>query len=109
MKYYGNFKIIGIYEFIVTENPLMGREIEKSPGIHKSYMSDEVNKIKFKYEKNYSTYEDFNKTNKYRKDVTSLLSYKKNDMQYYLSKNGRTNKFPSKEKKILKSLKQEVR
>jgi hypothetical protein len=81
MNYYGNLSINGVFYY---ENNY------KIPGGVTRY-SDEVNRIKSKFDESTSKYEDFNKTNKYIKNVNSLLSYKKFGRTIYLKNNKKYN------------------
>tara|TARA_R110002074_G_scaffold8763_3_gene35584 strand:+ start:2072 stop:2572 length:501 start_codon:yes stop_codon:yes gene_type:complete len=103
MNYYGNLNIDSIFYY---------EDGYKIPGGIIKY-SDEVNKIKSKFDESTSKYEDFNKTNKYIKNVNSILSYKKAGRTIHLTHNKKYNSMSKgirkKELQILKNLKQGVK
>jgi len=108
MRYYGNFKIKGLYGY-KKENDF--GDIIKQPGACYTY-TDEINKIHKTFSKTNLKYSDLNKTNKYIKNVESLLSYNRRDKTTLLCKNGRKGtalkKSQSRENNILKNLQQGV-
>ena len=103
MNYYGNFYIKSIFYY---------EDGYRIPGVITRY-SDEVDKINSRFDESTSKYEDFNKTNKYIKNIKSLLSYKKGGRVVNITEkkkyNSSSKDIKSKELKILKNLKQGVK
>jgi hypothetical protein len=103
MYYYGKLSIKSAFYY---EN-----DIKTPIGITRN--SDEVNRISSKLSESTTKYEDFDKTNKYIKNVKTLLSYRKAGRVINVT-NRKTYNSPSKdiknrEMKILKKLKQGVK
>ncbi len=98
MNYEGNFLIKRVYTY---EN---GKQ--KAGGV-KHYF-DEIENIYSRLDTSDSKWEELDKTNRYYKNVSSLLSYKKNNRRYYLTKrNGyaqTSQKLNQSSKKILNKL-----
>ena len=108
MRYYGNLKITSVYSHQKWEDTKI---IAKIPEDFSRY-SDKINRMATKFDSSDIVYDKFGEPDRYKGNVKSLLSYRNNDKQYYLSKNKRSGFLPKsymvKEKKILKTLKQGV-
>ena len=84
-----------------------GDDASKEFGATREY-SDEFKKFSSKYSEINATWNSLNETNKYKKDIESLLSYEKNGKVNYLCKTGKRGavikNIHGREMKILKSV-----
>ena len=107
MRYYGNFKIKKMYGYRKE-----GDDAIKEFGATREY-SDEFKKFSSKYSEINATWNSLNETNKYKKDIESLLSYEKNGKVNYLCKTGKRGavikNIHGREMKILKKMQEGVR